>query len=61
MRRRDIISLLGSGLVWPLDALAQGSAIPVIGFLNSEAPTPFAQLVAAFRQGLNEQGYVDGG
>ncbi len=60
MRRRDIITLLGSGLVCPLDALAQGSAAPVIGFLNSESSKPFAELVAAFRQGLNEQGYVDG-
>jgi putative tryptophan/tyrosine transport system substrate-binding protein len=60
MRRRDIITLLGSGLVCPLDALAQGPATPVIGFLNSESSKPFAELVAAFRQGLNEQGYVDG-
>jgi putative tryptophan/tyrosine transport system substrate-binding protein len=60
MRRRDIITLLGSGLVCPLDALAQGSAAPVIDFLNSESSKPFAELVAAFRQGLNEQGYVDG-
>lgn len=60
MRRRDVITLLGGGLAWPLDALAQGSATPVIGFLNSESPKPFAQLVAAFRQGLNDQGYVDG-
>jgi putative tryptophan/tyrosine transport system substrate-binding protein len=60
MRRRDMIIVLGGGLVWPLDALAQESAIPVIGFLNSESPKPFTQLVAAFRQGLSEQGYVDG-
>jgi putative tryptophan/tyrosine transport system substrate-binding protein len=60
MRRRDVVILLGGGLVWPPDALAQESAIPVIGFLNSESPKPFAQLVATFRQGLNEQGYVDG-
>lgn len=60
MRRRDVITLLGGGLAWPLDGLAQGSAVPVVGFLNSESPKPFAQLVAAFRQGLNEQGYVDG-
>jgi putative tryptophan/tyrosine transport system substrate-binding protein len=54
MRRRDIM--------WPLDALdlAQEPAIPVIGFLNSESPKPFTQLIAAFRQGLSEQGYVDG-
>jgi hypothetical protein len=60
MRRRDVITLVGGGLAWPLDALVQGSAIPLIGFLNSESPKPFAQLVAAFRQGLNEQGYVEG-
>lgn len=60
MRRRDVIALLGGGLAWPLDALAQGADTPVIGFLNSASPKPFAQLVAAFRQGLNEQGYVDG-
>src|SRR5260370_34278549 len=60
MRRRDVISLLGGGLAWPLDALAQGSAIQVIGFLNSESRKPFAQLVAGCREGLNEQGYVDG-
>jgi putative tryptophan/tyrosine transport system substrate-binding protein len=60
MRRRDIITLLGGGLVWPLNALAQESAIPVVGFLNSESPKPFTQLVATFRQGLNEQGYVAG-
>ncbi len=60
MRRRDFIALLGAGLAWPPGALAQGSDTPVIGFLNSASPKPFAQLVAAFRQGLNEQGYVDG-
>jgi putative tryptophan/tyrosine transport system substrate-binding protein len=60
MRRRDIITLLAGGLVWPLDALAQEPAIPVIGFLNSASPKPFTQLIAAFCQGLNDQGYVDG-
>jgi putative tryptophan/tyrosine transport system substrate-binding protein len=60
MRRCDIITFLAGGLVWPLNALAQEPAKPVIGFLNSESPKPFTQLVAAFRQGLNEQGYVDG-
>lgn len=60
MRRRDVVALIGGGLAWPLDTLAQGSDMPVIGFLNSASPKPFAQLVAAFRQGLKEQGYVDG-
>jgi ABC-type uncharacterized transport system substrate-binding protein len=34
--------------------------MPVIGFLSSVSPAPFARMVAAFRQGLNETGYVEG-
>jgi putative tryptophan/tyrosine transport system substrate-binding protein len=34
--------------------------VPVVGFLNNASPGPFAHLVAAFRQGLNEAGYVEG-
>ena len=58
MRRRDFITLVGGTLAWPLGALAQEPAMPVIGFLNSASPKPFAQLVAAFHKGLNELGYV---
>jgi putative ABC transport system substrate-binding protein len=32
----------------------------VIGFLGSTSPGPYAPFVAAFRQGLNETGYVEG-
>src|SRR5580704_15198558 len=52
MRRREFIT--------PIIARAQQKTIPVIGFLSSASPGPFASFVAAFRQGLRETGYVEG-
>ena len=60
MRRREFITLLGSAVVWPLEASAQDPALPLIGFLNSASPGPFARLVDAFRHGLREGGFVEG-
>jgi putative ABC transport system substrate-binding protein len=61
MRRREFIALLGGTAAgWPVGAIAQQLTGPVIGYLHSGSPSPYAHLVTAFRQGLKEVGYVEG-
>jgi putative ABC transport system substrate-binding protein len=61
MHRRKFIMLLGGAAVaWPLAGEAQQPAMPVVGFLRSTPAAPFQHLVAALRQGLNEEGFVEG-
>jgi len=62
MRRRDFVKAIASSSVaWPLAAPAQQPSMPVIGFLSSGSPGPFAPFLAAFLAGLREVGYFEGG
>ena len=60
MRRRELMLLLGAAVAAPAVLRAQQKAMPVLGFLGSGSRRPYAENLAAVRQGLSETGYVEG-
>jgi ABC-type uncharacterized transport system substrate-binding protein len=58
--RRKFLATLGGAAAWPLAARAQQPTMPVIGYLSGLSPTAFPPYLAAFRDGLDAAGYVEG-
>jgi putative tryptophan/tyrosine transport system substrate-binding protein len=61
VKRRELITLLGGAVAWPLAARAQQSGkIPRVGFMGNSTAALEANLVGPFRDGLRELGYQEG-
>jgi putative ABC transport system substrate-binding protein len=61
MQRREFITLLGgAAAAWPLAARAQKDTLPLVGYLSSFGADTNQKFKQAFRQGLNDVGFIEG-
>ncbi len=60
LTRRELIAVVGATAAWPLAASAQQRPLPVVGILRSTPAAPFRNLVEALREGLSDEGFVEG-
>jgi putative ABC transport system substrate-binding protein len=61
MKRREVLkAIIGSAAGWPLVAVAQQPATPVIGYLGLTSAKADAYLLAPFRKALSEAGFDEG-
>jgi putative ABC transport system substrate-binding protein len=59
VKRRELL-LVAAGVMSTPRMLRAAEGIPVVGYLNATSPAANAELLAAFRKGLSEAGYVEG-
>src|SRR5262249_34460134 len=60
LTRRQFAIALGTTAAWPIMARAQQPAVPVIGYLDPQPVDVSAEPRRVFRQGLKDNGFVDG-
>jgi putative ABC transport system substrate-binding protein len=60
MKRREFIAALGGAASWPLVARAQELETPTVGCLINGSSRDTKFLIAPFRNGLGDLGYIDG-
>jgi putative ABC transport system substrate-binding protein len=59
MKRRELFAVLGGAVAMPFAASAQRALPPVVGFLGNSSAEEYAYLLAAWREGLVESGFVE--
>jgi putative ABC transport system substrate-binding protein len=60
MKRREFIASIGGAALAPLAARAQQATMPVIGYLRSSSIEMAPHMIAGFREGLKEAGFIEG-